>query len=138
MARSKTKFTQSGPGKTFFFPPPFPDAEHVRHLRLQHTICAAEDCGWASSLGQSKNTHRCKRIFIICGEILVADKQKPLCLWNLVTRRFFFFYSWLLGYCGPSLRMTNSDIRSTKRYILLQNRYAFRSKQSHEFINRII
>lgn len=51
---------------------------------------------------------------------------------------FFFFYSWLLGYCGPSLRMTNSDIRSTKRYILLQNRYAFRSKQSHEFINRII
>lgn len=81
-----------------FFPPPFPDAEHVRHLRLQHTICAAEDCGWASSLGRSKNTHRCKRIFIICGEILVADKQKPLCLWNLVTRRGFFFFT--LGFLG--------------------------------------
>lgn len=43
-ARSETKFTQSGPWQKFFFfffNRRIPDAERVRHLRLQHTNCAA-------------------------------------------------------------------------------------------------
>lgn len=138
MARSKTKFTQSGPGKTFF----------SLLLFLMQSMWDISDCstqfvqqrtvGGPAPWAKAK-THTDARGSSLFVERFSLQISKSHSVFGISSRGgVFFFYSWLLGYCGPSLRMTNSDIRSTKRYILLQNRYAFKSKQSHEFINHII
>lgn len=89
IARSETKFTQSG---VFFRG--ITDAEHVRHLRLQHTTVGGP-APWAKT-----KTHTDARASsIIWREILVAHKQKLPCLLDLITLQPFFTlrpWGWLL------------------------------------------
>lgn len=141
VAGSETKFTQSGSWQKisyFFFFIRIPDAEHVRHLRLQHTNCAAQDCGWASSLGQGKNTHRCMRILHYLGRDSHCGLVK-VALSSECHHAAVFYSFWLFGYRASSMKMTDSDIGSTKSRCRedmapsgLHNLHAFRSKQSQE------